>query len=77
MYSVSRLQLSLYRPVRGAPAVTVLSICWLGRNAYHSGLPSFSPISTRRFSSASDCVLSTPSSCRTRHSSASSLLRVA
>ena len=72
---VSRLQASLYRP-RGAPAVTVLSMSWLGRNSYHFGLPSFRPASTRRFSSASVLVLSTPSSWRSCHSSASILFSV-
>src|SRR3954471_22276550 len=75
-YNVSNEHASLYSP-RGAPAVTVLSICWLGRNSYHFGLPSFKPASRRRFSNESELVLSTPSSWRNCHSSASTLFSVA
>ena len=49
---------------------------WLGTKSVHFGLASFRPDSTRRFSSARVVVPSTPSSCRSCHSSASILFSV-
>ncbi len=51
-------------------------MAWLGRNSYHFGLASFSPLNTRRFSSASVLVDSTPSIWRSSHSRASTLSSV-